>query len=206
MASAPEAVPVVASRWDPIQVLRINQKQDGNFTCAGVTAAGTPCGWNIRGPSAANIQNLADTLSMQPPVSAIQSLRILAEAVICFNHKKQISIKVRSWTAAINNLPAQNLPTHNLPASRPVQNLTPPLSQQSSISTSTLSFPHYEANTPTSSGTYSEYTTSQPQRRTTLDPWKKIEDLEEHIENLTKRLEALEAGSPSMFSRLRKSK
>jgi hypothetical protein len=194
MASAPEAVP---PRWDPIQVLSINQKRDGNFTCAGVKAGDVACGWNIRGPTAASIQNLIDTLSVQPPRSAIPSLRILAEAAICQHHKQQISIKVQSWTVAINTLPA----------SRSVQHPAPPsLSQQSSTSTSTPPLPRYEIKTPTSSASYSEDATPRPYKRDTVDPWQKIEDLEDKIEKLTRRLEAIEVASPSIFSKLRKSK
>ncbi|KAF2798738.1 hypothetical protein K505DRAFT_321640 [Melanomma pulvis-pyrius CBS 109.77] len=93
-------------QWDPIEILSINQKPDGNFTCSGVkNGTATRCGFHLRGETALKISDLLDEISMLPPQIAVQSLKPLADNSLCLHHKLQARGKVIEWIAAINRLP-----------------------------------------------------------------------------------------------------
>lgn len=105
-------------QWDPLEILGINEKPDGNFTCSGVKNGTTDaCGYNLRGPTALAISNLLDEMSILPHQDAHQFLRDLAEASLCQHHKRQARGKVAAWAAVINRLPSsiEATPTQSTP-------------------------------------------------------------------------------------------
>jgi hypothetical protein len=186
----------VIPQWNPTQILNINQKPDGNFTCSGVKNNTTiPCGYHLRGETAAKVSDLLDDISMLPPQTAIQSLRSLADASLCQYHKLQARGKVTEWTATINGLPPSTIAGPSItrqftpsPSHRPTLAPQPPPSQPRGSSVSSWSFASRNRSQRGDNGSPSQQTTDG----TTED---EIRQLKEDIMVLTARLASLETGS-----------
>ncbi|KAH8691012.1 hypothetical protein GQ44DRAFT_734243 [Phaeosphaeriaceae sp. PMI808] len=91
--------------WDPVAVLSINQNLDGHITCAGVrNRTTTPCGWHHDETKALQIDAWLKRISNMSPRSILLEIETFAKLCLCDHHKRQVGVKVREWTAAINRL------------------------------------------------------------------------------------------------------
>lgn len=144
MSQSNLSTPISFPQWDPIEILSINQKPDGNFTCSGVkNNTTTRCGFHLRGETALKISDLLDEISILPPQTAVQSLKALADNSLCLHHKLQARGKVMEWTTTINRLSPStqagpNIPGRHTPSPphrpSPTPQSTPSQSQGSNVS------------------------------------------------------------------------
>jgi hypothetical protein len=185
---------VAVPQWDPIQVLGINQKLDGNFTCSGVkNNTEIRCGYNLRGETALGISNKIDDISLLPPRTATHHLRALADISLCQYHKIQARSKALEWAAAVERLSYPPAPTSIITSQR-----TPPPPQRPAITPQ--STPSQSSGS-SSSQHFSEPSNRQPSRDASnsklrnVDIENKKRQILDDIANLTAQLAMLEAGS-----------
>ncbi|KAF2647165.1 hypothetical protein K491DRAFT_699810 [Lophiostoma macrostomum CBS 122681] len=93
------------SQWNPAEILNLNPKPNGLFSCSGVKRGPqTPCRWDLDEETASTIGNLLDNMSKLPPQDAIQSLHYLAAITLCKHHQLQQRAKVTEWTGTIRHI------------------------------------------------------------------------------------------------------
>jgi hypothetical protein len=176
---------VPVGQWDPIQVLDINQKPDGNFTCSGVkNNTDIRCGYNLRGETAARISNMIDDVASLPPRTAVPYLRALADVSLCQYHKIQARNKAIEWTAAVERLSRSIAP----PPITTSQLIPPPPQRPTMTPLSTPSRSSESSSSQLSPESRNRYPSVPP----TADVERKKRQLRSEIEALTKELAMLE--------------